>query len=193
MRNKANLRKIKMKINLYLTKDYGNQQLYGLQPNKPNQTQLKPISNPIPKKQVIISQEPLHRAKRIICEVKNYVKCKESREMNIRKTFFMGTVSLIVLTLLAPPVLGHRVTRPHFKGLPRRAYVEHSHVQAEAVEATTTKQSEAETFDLLAGVADIAEGTLETLGNAVDALGKTVEDLLGGEAESASTAKEQYI
>ncbi len=47
MQNKPNLLDAQMNVTSALTKDYENKPLYGHGQNKPNQTQLNPISNPI--------------------------------------------------------------------------------------------------------------------------------------------------
>jgi hypothetical protein len=50
MQNKPNFRKTKMNLNSYLTKDYENKRLCICGQNKPNQSQYKANTNPIPEK-----------------------------------------------------------------------------------------------------------------------------------------------
>ncbi len=47
MQNKPNFQKSQMNLNLYNTKAYERKRNWTLGENKPNQSQLKPISNPI--------------------------------------------------------------------------------------------------------------------------------------------------
>ncbi len=99
--------------------------------------------------------------------------------MNRHKVMLIEIAAIVLSVFLFSPALAHRRYRPYHKGLPRQVQIRHTHIPSESSEPVVATQSETKGFDLLSGVADIVTGTLETLGNAVEAI-------FGGESEPAS-------
>lgn len=94
-----------------------------------------------------------------------------------------GTIAMLLLSFSVSPAWAHNKYRTNLSGPPRKILVEHSHETSELAEpqAQTPVKAESKGFHPIKDV-------LGTAGGAVKAIGRTLNALWGGKAETEKIA-----